>query len=279
MTFNGDTTFTSNTAVANGGALWIQGLYNYLKQESNSKIDGFTGKTAGFSIGVDGELGDDFVLGLGYGYTYTDVDSDGRSTNIDGNNFFIYGQYKPGNWYINETFIYGISKYNEKKRPAGVLLESKYDVTSFGFNLMSGYNFNNGITPEFGIRYLMTDQDSYNDGVQTIKSDASNLVTGVAALKYSKDIASGSRYYIKPNIRLALMYDILSDDSESMIYMSNGSFYQVTGERLNRLSAEASIGLNTKFDDFETNIEFSGNFRENYRSYNTLLKVKYHFNF
>ena len=75
------------------------------------------------------------------------------------------------------------------------------------------------------------------------------------------------------------MYDILSDDSESMIYMSNGSFYQVTGERLNRLSAEASIGLNTKFDDFETNIEFSGNFREDYRSYNTLLKVKYHFNF
>lgn len=56
-------------------------------------------------------------------------------------------------------------------------------------NVTAGYEFENGLAPEAGVRYLVTSQDSHNDGAQHISSDNSKVVT--AAARAVEKAASG----------------------------------------------------------------------------------------
>ena len=262
--------------VFKGGALWAQGLKNYTRQDATADSAGFKSHSAGVAMGIDGKVNDALTIGFGYGFTRTDADSTGRSVDVDGHNFFVYGSYQPSAWYVDTMLSYGVSKYTEKKAPMGVAMTAKYDVKTYAANIMTGYASNSGITPEGGLRYVYADQEAYNDGAQRISTDGSDVLTAVMGVKYEKDIPV-SNYKVKPSLRLAATYDLVSDNSKANINVIGGGSYEIVGKRLNRLGGEFGAGVTGTFGKWDLSLEYNGGFRQDYQSHTGLIKAQYNF--
>ncbi len=249
--------------------VWAEGMYN------KSKLDGaFRGYTQGFAVGFDTLINDTYTLGLGYAYTATDVKSD-RKTKAYGDNFFLYGQYKPSNWFVNGMLSYGHSDYKEVASAFGVDLSSNYDIDAYAGQIMTGYEFKSGFTSEMGLRYLYLTQDEYNNGVATIDADNNDILTGVATLKYTASM--GKKVRFMPEFKAGITYDIISDGTESTVTMGSATPYVATGDRLARFGGEFGIGAKIKSKNMELSFGYDLNVRRDYTSQTGSLKLKYNF--
>ena len=262
--------------ITEGAGLWVQALYNHTKQNATSSSDGFKADSEGIALGVDKEVSENVTLGIGYGYMKTDVDSYGREMDVDGHNFFVYGKYQPSQWYVSSVLSYNYSKYTEKKAPMGVNLRSEYDVNSYSAQMMTGYEYQNGWTPEAGLRYLVVDADSYFDGMQRVSSDKDDVLTAVVGLKYETTRKANCLSF-KPYARVALTYDVLSDNATANVFVSGGGNYRTESQRLHRLGAEADLGVTATVKNVDVTLEYNGAFRQDYTSQGGMLKLRYHF--
>lgn len=263
-------------------AVWVQGLFNKAKLDDTSKSKGFDSKTYGTALGVESNVSEDVKLGIGYAYSKTDIDGFMRDTDVKTHTAILYGEYKPNNWYVNAIASYGWSDYDEKKNVAGVGVKADWDVESFALQMMTGYDmyFNGfGVTPEAGLRYIHVKQDKYTDTAgQSVKSDDSDIVTGVLGAKIAKSYNLSNGMLLTPEFKAAMTYDISHDNSKSTVTLVNGSSYSVTGKPLNRFGVELGAGITAELNDnVELSLGYEGKFRKDYQDHTGLINAKYKF--
>lgn len=263
-------------------AVWVQGLFNKAKLDDTSKSKGFDSKTYGTALGVESKVSEDVKLGIGYAYSKTDIDGFMRDTDVKTHTAILYGEYKPNNWYVNAIASYGWSDYDEKKNVAGVGVKADWDVESFALQMMTGYDmyFNGfGVTPEAGLRYIHVKQDKYTDTAgQSVKSDDSDIVTGVLGAKIAKSYNLSNGMLLTPEFKAAMTYDISHDNSKSTVTLVNGSSYSVTGKPLNRFGVELGAGITAELNDnVELSLGYEGKFRKDYQDHTGLINAKYKF--
>lgn len=252
--------------------VWVQGLYNHSKYNGKFKGD-TTGISAGFDTLIDGK----YTLGIGYAYNDTDVDSDSRDTKIESNSVFVYGQYKPAEWYVNAALNYTMANYTETADPYGILHESEYDVNSFGGQVMAGYDFAFGLTPEAGVRYLNVSQDAYESLLGHVDGVDTNYLTGVAGVKYAFEIESDYDLKFRPEVRAAATYDFLSDSAVATITAPGNLSYIIDADRLSRFGGEFGIGLTAEYRGLEVSLNYDLDLHEDYTSQTGMLKFRYNF--
>ena len=253
--------------------IWAQGLYNHAKYS-----DKFTGDTMGISVGADALINGKYTIGVGYAYNDTDVDSNSRDTTIDSSSLFVYGQYKPSQWFVNGTLNYTMSNYTEKSNLYGAFaLESEYDVDSFGGQIMTGYDFASGLTPMVGARYLHISQDEHESAIGTVKDMDTDYLTGVAGVKYAFDIESQARLKFRPEISAAATYDFLSDAAVSTVVAPGNVSYVIDADRLSRFGGEFGIGLTAMYEGWEFSVNYELDLHEDYTSQTGMLKFRYDF--
>ena len=263
-------------------AMWVQGLFNHSKLDDTSKAYGFDADSSGVAMGAEKYVTEDTKIGLGYAYTNTDIDGFMRDTDVDTHTAFVYGEYKPSNWYVNGIMSYGWSDYEESKNVAGVGVKADYDAETFGLQAMTGYDMQVkgfGLTPEVGLRYVHISQDGYTDSAdQKVSSSDSDILTGVIGAKVSKTWTLENGMNIKPEARIAATYDLMNDDVNSVVTLANGSAYMVEGDALDRFGMEFGAGVTAELND---NVEFAlgyeGKFREDYQDHTGLVNLKYKF--
>lgn len=263
-------------------AVWVQGLFNKAKLDDTSKSKGFDSKTYGTALGVESKISEDVKLGIGYAYSKTDIDGFMRDTDVKTHTAILYGEYKPKNWYVNAIASYGWSDYDEKKNVAGVGVKADWDVEPFALQMMTGYDmyFNGfGVTPEAGLRYIHVKQDKYTDTAgQSVKSDDSDIVTGVLGAKIAKSYNLSNGMLLTPEFKAAMTYDISHDNSKSTVTLINGSSYSVTGKPLNRFGVELGAGITAELNDnVELSLGYEGKFRKDYQDHTGLINAKYKF--
>ncbi len=259
-------------SVATNG-FWAQGLYN--KSKSGSAFDG---TTRGFALGADTLIDNKYTLGAGFAYNNTDMSSGTRDTEIDSKTLFVYGQYKPSNWFANATLAYTMSEYTEDTDPFGIAVESTYDVDVYGAQLMAGYDFATGITPEMGLRYLHIAQDEYSNGVNTIAASDTDFLTAVAGLKYAFYVETENMLKFRPELRAALTYDVINDGSHTTVMLpSVGASYNVDGQALNKLGGEFGIGLTAEYKGLEFSLMYDLDVHEDYTSQTGMIKFRSQF--
>ena len=254
--------------------VWAQGLINH------SRLNGqFTGDTLGIAVGVDTMIDNTYTLGIGYAYNNTDVDSgEMGTTNIDSSSIFVYGQYKPNEWFVNAMLNYTMSDYDQSVTAFGATFDdTTYGVTSFGGQVMGGYEFASGITPEVGLRYLHVAQDNYTNGLNDISVQDTDYLTGIAGMQYAFAIESDSELKFSPNLRAALTYDFLSDAAVATVTIPGAASYVVSGESLSRLGGEFGIGLSATYKGWEISANYDLDLHEHYTSHTGMLKFKYDF--
>ena len=270
---------TGGTVGRSGGDLanadygiWAQGLYNH------SKLNGqFKGDTTGISVGADALIDGKYTIGIGYAYNDTDVDSDSRDTKIESNSLFLYGQYKPNNWYVNAALNYTMGNYTETSNPFGVQFESEYDVDSFGGQVMTGYDFTSGLTPEIGARYLHISQDAYDAALGHVDGADMDYLTGVAGIRYAFEIESDMELKFRPELRAAATYDFLSDAAVATITAPGSVSYVIDADRLSRFGGEFGIGLAAEWRGLTVSLNYDLDLHEDYTSQTGMLKFRYDF--
>ena len=253
--------------------VWAQGLFN--KSKLNGQFDGYT---RGIAVGADALIDGDYTIGIGYAYNSTDVHAENaRDTDIESNSVFVYGQYKPAQWYVNAALNYTMADYTETTNAFGVDINSEYDVTSFGGQVMGGYDFASGLTPEAGVRYLHVSQDDYNNGLADIKVGDTDYLTGVAGVKYAFNIDTEKGLSLRPELRAAATYDVLSDEAIATVTMPGAASYIVDSKRLSRLGGEFGIGLTANYKGVEVSLNYDLDLHEDYTSQTGMLKFRYNF--
>lgn len=257
-------------ALTQESGFWMQGLYN--KSKSGSAFDG---TTRGFALGTDTLIDNKYTLGAGFAYNNTNLTSGTRDTEIDSQTLFIYGQYKPNKWFANATLAYTMSEYTENTDPFGIAVESTYDVDAFGAQLMTGYDFATGITPEMGLRYLHITQDAYDNGVNEIAEQNTDFLTAVAGLKYAFYVETENMLKFRPELRAALTYDVVNDDSHATVMLpSIGASYNVDGKALNKIGGEFGIGLTAEYKGMEFSVMYDLDVHEDYTSQTGMIKFR-----
>ena len=263
-------------------AMWVQGLFNKSKLDDTSKSYGFDADSSGVAMGAEKYVTEDTKVGLGYAYTNTDIDGFMRSTDVDTHTAFVYGEYKPSNWYVNGIMSYGWSDYSENKNVSGIGVKADYDAETFGLQAMTGYDMqlkHFGLTPEVGLRYVHISQNGYTDSAdQKVSSSDSDILTGVIGAKVSKTWTLENGMNIKPEARIAATYDLMNDDINSVVTLANGSAYSVEGEALDRFGMEFGAGVTAEVNDnVELSLGYEGKFRQDYQDHTGLINAKYKF--
>ncbi len=252
--------------------LWVQGLYNHSKY--NGK---FSGDTWGISVGADTLIDGKYTLGIGYAYNDTDVDSNSRDTGIESNSLFLYGQYKPNEWYVNAALNYTMANYDESADPYGFKRKTEYDVDSFGGQIMTGYDFASGFTPEVGMRYLHISQDAYQSWLGEVDALDTDYLTGVAGVKYAFEIESASELKFRPELRAAATYDFMSDAAVATVTAPGNVAYVIDADRLSRFGGEFGIGLTAQYRGLDVSLNYELDLHEDYTSQTGMLKFRYDF--
>ena len=249
---------------------WIQGLFNKSKF-----ADAFHGYTRGVALGADTLINNKWTIGGGLAFNNTDVHADGAHTDISSKTLFLYGQYKPNNWFVNATATYSMSEYTENKTVAGVGLGATYDVDAYGAQIMTGYDFTPGITTEAGLRYLHVAQDDYIDGrdAQIMATDT-DFLTGIAGLKYAFAIENDWAIQLRPELRAAMTYDFISDEATATVVMPGVASYKVDAERLSRMGGEFGIGLTALYKGMEVSLMYDLDLHKDYTSQTGMIKFR-----
>ena len=258
----GDVNFSSR-------GVWAQGLYNKSK-----KNDAFDGSTRGIAAGIDGTVDKTLMLGVGYSYADSDINGTARDTDIKSNTVFVYGQYKPAQWYVNAMANYTWSEYSEEDS----LVTADYDVDSFGGVIATGYDFASGITPELGLRYIHINGETYTNSID-VKSElkSGDYLTAVLGTKYGFNIASKNGMLFRPELRYAVKYDFVSDKTLATVTMPGVSSYTLDGDRLSRIGGEFGIGLRIGYNGLDVSLNYDIEVREDYTSQTGMLKLRYDF--
>ena len=286
---SGLNTPTANTGVSSGdgmlegSAVWAKGIYSKAKLEDDTTHSrpGFTSESTGVALGIEKNVNENIKIGAGYAYTDTSIDAFKRDTDVETHTAFIYGEYKPSNWFINTTVSYNWSKYDEHKYSISEIT-GKYDVDSYAMQIMSGYEMNiKGLdfTPQAGIRYIHVEQEKYADSIGTeVAENKSDIFTAVFGAKVSKSFATDNGYVLRPEVKAAVTYDIARDTGGSYVTLANGSSYQVSGKALKRFGMEIGFGVTAEIsDNVELSIGYEGNFRQSYYENTGLISAKYNF--
>ena len=244
---------------------WIQGLFNKSKF-----ADAFHGYTRGVALGADTLIDNKWTIGGGLAFNNTDVHADGVNTDIDTKTMFLYGQYKPSEWFVNATATYSMSEYTENKTIAGVVWNDMYDVDAYGAQIMTGYDFTPGITTEAGLRYLHVAQEAHS----FVKKLDTDFLSGIAGLKYAFAIENDWAIQLRPELRAAMTYDFISDAATATVVMPGVASYKVDAERLSRMGGEFGIGLTALYKGMEVSLMYDLDLHKDYTSQTGMIKFR-----
>lgn len=265
-----------------GTGLWVQGMVGTTDMDDTSTARGYNADTTGFALGLEAKPSEATKVGMGFAYTNTDVDGFLRSTDVDSYTAFLYGEYKPSNWFVNGIVSYAWANYDEQKSVLGQNIGAKYDADTLGLQVMGGLDLDASgftMTPEVGLRYYHIGTDAYTDGMGTAVSDSDeDVLTGVIGARLGKTFEVSPSMSFEPQVRLAMTYDIVDADNSSFVTLANGSSYSVEGETLDRFGIEAGVGVKAEMgDNFELSLSYEGAWRGDYQNHAGILNAKYKF--
>lgn len=252
--------------------VWAQALFNNIDLS-----DSFNGDSNGVIAGIDAKIKKYYTFGIGYAYETSDVNMNDKNIDVKSNNIFLYAKYKPNKWFVNGFLNYMMSDYSENTNAFGIDIDSEYKTNSFGGQLFAGYDFDMGLTPNIGVRYLYLMQDEYNNGLADIKAENSNFLTSVAGIKYSVLMNVNSNLSLKPDVYVNATYDILSDSPTANVIMPGGNTYVVSGESLGEFGGEVGVALSLNYKEFDISLSYELGMRKDYTSQTGMVKLRYNF--
>ncbi|MBQ7633175.1 MAG: autotransporter domain-containing protein [Alphaproteobacteria bacterium] len=256
-----------------GVKTWIKAYYGEAKLQRRGDIYGFNSDSRGFIAGVDKKVASTVKAGIGMQYDDTDIDAferDGDAKTLLG---FVYGEYRPSNWFVNAALAYGVTDYDEDKTVVGQKVAAHYKAEMYSLQGLAGYTFKY-FTPEIGARYYQIRRHGYTDSaLQSVSGNNMDLLRATAGVK-----AETTYGMFKPHAYVGILYDLVSDRDTAIVNLTNGAGYTVHGKRLPRFGVEIGAGVSANLNDhIELGLGYEAKFRKDYQDHSGILNFKYNF--
>ncbi len=252
---------------------WVKFYYAESKLQRHGDVYGYKADDRGFIAGVDKKVARGTKVGIGMQFDDTDVDAFQRDVNIQTLQGYLYGEYRPSQWFVNGVLSCGVTDYDEDKNVIGHNIGAHYSANIYSIQGLTGYTFKY-LTPELGARYYRIKRHGYtDDALQSVSGNDMDLLRTTLGVK-------AERVYgrFKPHAYAGIMYDVISDRDSAIVSLGNGESYSVDGKSLPRFGVEIGIGSTFAVTDkLAIGAGYEAKFRKKYQDHSGWLDFKYAF--
>ena len=260
-------------------SMWVKGIGASHYMDNRFAAQGFNADTAGYVMGYDGNVDCDTSVGFGYAYTNTDTKGNinSRKSSISAQNMFVYGKYQPTQTYVRGAFIYGLADYDDKTSVAGYGISSKYNIHSVGAETALGHEYQNGLTPETGLRYTHLMPNDYTDSIgQKVENENITAISAFAKLKYKAEIKTDNQILFKPAIYIGANYDLNNNSHKINVAVAN-SRYTISSEPMSRLGFNGGLELAVSHNNVDLILGYDLNLHAKYNAHSGQIQFRYNF--
>lgn len=280
-----------------GMALWIMPLYqsqNAWSMEAGNNYDlkwhgGLGGVALGGDYTFDNALRAGIAFNIGGGYAEGEGDL-AKTTNSF--NFWGLGAY--AGWAV-ENFgltadVNYTSTYNKVKQElpgAMQMRDLKSDITAYALStgLRAEYKLNTqyvDIIPHLGVRYMYVNTNSYdvksNGTVMHGDEMNQNIWTFPIGVTFSKQVETGSGWYVKPSLDLGVIPATGDIEAKSKIrFTGTGTRAELDTHTMDYMSYTGGLGLDFGNDNLSLGVNYNIQASEHSTSHGVFGTVRYEF--
>ncbi|AAL03811.1 autotransporter outer membrane protein OmpA [Rickettsia conorii] len=280
---------------------WISPFVGNATQKMCNSISGYKSDTTGGTIGFDGFVSDDLVLGLAYTRADTDIklknNKTGDKNKVESNIYSLYGLYSVP---YENLFVEAIASYSDNKirsksrRVIATTLETvgyqtangKYKSESYTGQLMAGYTYmmseNINLTPLAGLRYSTIKDKSYKETGTTyqnltVKGKNYNTFDGLLGAKVSSNI-NVNEIVLTPELYAMVDYAFKNKVSAIDARLQGMTAPLPTNSfKQSKTSFDVGVGVTAKHKMMEYGINYDTNIGSKYFAQQGSVKVRVNF--
>ncbi|WP_342270677.1 autotransporter family protein [Rickettsia endosymbiont of Orchestes rusci] len=281
--------------------VWVSPFIGNSEQKIKGDVNDYKAKSRGATLGFDGFVTDDLLLGTSYTRVYTIMkhknDKLGDESRVKSDIYSLYGLYDLPN---SNLFFSGIALYsnslvkNYSQRPmilAGGVMSyqtaiGKHRSHSYTGQILAGYDYLSSqavnLKPIIGIRYSKFRDASYLEtGTSfqnlTVKGATSDLVEGIVGFRASKNINTG-HMILTPEL-YSFVHRHFKDKSQLVDARLPGMTNPFPNSKINQAKISFNVGgsVTAKYKMMEYGINYNANIANKYLAQQCSLKVRVNF--
>nr|WP_253308180.1 autotransporter outer membrane beta-barrel domain-containing protein [Rickettsia endosymbiont of Ceutorhynchus assimilis] len=281
--------------------VWVSPFIGNSEQKIKGDVNDYKAKSRGATLGFDGFVTDDLLLGTSYTRVYTIMkhknDKLGDESRVKSDIYSLYGLYDLPN---SNLFFSGIALYsnslvkNYSQRPmilAGGVMSyqtaiGKHRSHSYTGQILAGYDYLSSqavnLKPIIGIRYSKFRDASYLEtGTSfqnlTVKGATSDLVEGIVGFRASKNINTG-HMILTPEL-YSFVHRHFKDKSHLVDARLPGMTNPFSNSKINQAKISFNVGgsVTAKYKMMEYGINYNANIANKYLAQQGSLKVRVNF--
>lgn len=218
-------------------------------------IDGESGGLYGISIGVDGNVTDNVLLGIYATYANAELQDTLLSQESDNFQIGVYSQIKIApTWELNLRAYGQLGQTDQRVSNIAGINTSDFDKKFFGISANVGkvFDMDNGffLKPFGGVNYYYSHTPSYTERgtilAQSVESNTNNSVSLELGLEARKYFGSSSYLFVTPKIE---QYIINNGDDYVGRFVGSSTSFSIAGEDKKKTYGQLVIGGNLEITD------------------------------
>jgi|GEM_PF-1268271 len=230
------------------------GEWANIKSTGNAQGQEFT--SAGFTLGADYRVSENFVVGIHGGYTNTEADlAHSGHLEVDGGRGGLYASAFGGGAYVNAAIGGGYNSYRTKRHTLGGYAHGDSDGGEFNALLGLGYDHAIGgfsIGPVGSLQYTYTGLNSFeetgSDAPLHFKSQHADSLRTLVGVKLAGAIEAGS-VVIRPEVRAQWKHEYLdSTPGITSRFRGADAYFTVDAPDMGRDSLVLDAGAAVEFN-------------------------------
>jgi len=272
--------------------LWAQGVGMWGQRSNDDVTSHYHYSLGGFTLGVDGRISDEFIVGFSAGYLETDLDFDQMADTGESDSYraAVYGDYSAGAWYLDTILSYASNGYETSRvitvggttrtasgdfdgRELAAYVEGGYVVTykNYFFRPLAAFQLTHIILDE----YTETGAGALN---LTVNERTADSYLGSFGMKVSRPFTSADNWRISPEIQMRWAHEFSNDDRvmEASFAGAPGASFVVHGDEPVKDSAIIGLGINTLFkENFNFYLNYDVNVSRDHTNHSLVGGLRY----
>jgi len=269
--------------------IWGQAFYRTSDRDAESLSGvGYDGDALGFTLGVDGNIGDDGKIGAFFSYADIDVDSDGAAlaqSEISSYQFSVYAGVNSDTVFVNGELGYSFNNIDSNRSAITGPVTGETDADSFIASVNGGLNLGSekvAFTPFAGLRYASISQDEFTEtgglGL-TLNAESTDFLEASVGLGVSGKASEDKDSSLIPYLRVAYTYDLVGDGlAIDGSFNAGADSFRLTSNEASQSRFDVGAGLNlVNKNGFSIAAEYQGRFASDYQSHSGGIRVGFKF--
>ncbi|MDJ0643372.1 MAG: autotransporter domain-containing protein, partial [Erythrobacter sp.] len=265
--------------------LWGQAFYRSADADPTSLSSlGYDADTLGFTLGLDGKVGENTTIGVLFNYSDIEVEAGGLAgaeSEIDAIQIGAYAGFDLGQAYVNAELGYSTSSVDNSRTALGSPISGESDVDGVYASLNVGYDIDAGgvlVTPNGGLRYADLSRDTFTEtgglGL-TLDSDSAEFLEARIGLKVAGKAETGAIPYASVDYA----YDLGSDPLAIQGSFNGGAdTFTVIADEAGESRFDIAAGLDFVNEGGLTiGAEYRGRFASDYQSHSGGVSIRFEF--